>query len=695
MTIKLKIFLLIIICLLGGGIYSNALQSPFQFDDIGFIVNNPNIKDLVNFEAIWNTLRQKTRAVGFYTFALNYHFHGLDVFGYHLVNVMIHLINTILVWWFVQLIFTTTRMKGENIARYQNPISLLTALLFLAHPIQTQAVTYITQRFACLATCFYLLSVCFYMKGRLTTAHLGKSIFYFLLSAVSCLLGMFTKEIVFTLPFIIILSEFTFLRQEKQRFRMIFLFPILLFCLIVPIMFSFNVEKILFTSIPSGSHDGDMITSGSYLLTQFRVIVTYLKLLVFPQSLNFDYDFILSKNIFDIATLLSIATLALVMFLACKLLRKHVLIAFGIFWFFITLIVESSFIPIRHVIFEHRVYLPSVGFCLAAITGLFVIFNDVKRFAVVSTVLILLFSFLTFQRNEVWKDEIVFWTDVIEKSPNKSRGYNNLGFAYLEQGNFKKAVELLTKAIEMNPGKAQSYTNRGHAYSQLGDLELALEDLNRALKMNPNDPFSYLHRGEVFLKMQQVDLAMKDYSRFNEIGTNYADGYNRIGLAYFSLGKLKKALSAFEHALSLMPDSVAAHNNLGLVYGRLGLSQKSIESYKRAIFLDSRYAKAYINLGKAYYTAGKNEQATEVLSKAIEFDPENPIAQHNLGVLFYKKGEFTRSIQLFKRAIELNPTYEKAYYFLALAYNDLGMKDEFDYISFMLKKIQQRTEDSF
>jgi len=235
-----KIFPFAVIGILGTIIYSPSFHGFFQFDDNGFIVNNPVIRDINNVQAIWNGFPNPARFIGSYSFALNYHFHQLDVFGFHVVNFVIHCINTILVWWLMSLLLsspgikeglvdTKQKIEHKRFNQQKGIVAFLTALLFLTHPIQTQAVTYITQRFASLATLFYLASVCFYIKGRQEEGRGKVYVLFWLASAIAAILGMLTKQIVLTLPLAVILVEFSLFKQVPQSRRMQFIFAVLLF----------------------------------------------------------------------------------------------------------------------------------------------------------------------------------------------------------------------------------------------------------------------------------------------------------------------------------------------------------------------------------------------------------------------------------------------------------------------------------
>ena len=207
---------LVALVLLGILIYSNTFQSSFHFDDEIYILENYSIRNIWNLRGIWDFF--PTRFVAFFTFALNYTFHRFHLFGYHLVNLIIHLGASILTWWFIRLIFETPAIKKHRLSEYKSSISLFAAFLFLSHPIQTQAVTYIWQRCTSLVAFFYLFSLCFYFKSRLLqgikNAASRENTFYNL-SLGSGVLALFTKENALTLPLIVLLCEFYFFKETR------------------------------------------------------------------------------------------------------------------------------------------------------------------------------------------------------------------------------------------------------------------------------------------------------------------------------------------------------------------------------------------------------------------------------------------------------------------------------------------------
>ena len=306
---------ILLLALMGLLAYSNTFEVPFQFDDKPNIVINPIIKDLRYFleteKAKMFTGKNEypaftRRYIGHLTFALNYKIHGLDVTGYHVFNLFIHVLNAILLYWFVVLTFRTPKLKGSPLGDSSRPIALFAALLFVSHPMQTQAVTYIVQRLTSLATLFYMLSLVLYIKTRLKTeqqsSKTGAFLLYFF-SVVSALLAMKTKEIAFTLPLVIALYECMFFRGKIKR-RLIYLIPLLLTMLIIPLTY-IGLYSGMDRPVGEMIHDADRATTirdisrVDYLVTEFRVIVTYLRLLVLPVNQSVNYAPTLYRSFFD------------------------------------------------------------------------------------------------------------------------------------------------------------------------------------------------------------------------------------------------------------------------------------------------------------------------------------------------------------------------------------------------------------
>ncbi len=666
------------ILLLGILIYSNSFNCSFHFDDTFNIVNNTNIRDLSDVNAWWNI--SPNRPVAFFTFALNYHFNQLDVWGWHLVNLAIHLSNALLVWGLTLLIFSSPVMKDQPIARHKRTLALLTAFLFVSHPLATQSVTYIVQRMTSLAALFYLLSLVLYARARLSDTSPALKYGLFAGAFVSGVLALFTKENAFTLPFALLLLEFFFFRENKVTLnfrdrRIIWLLAVLLGGLLIMLQkFSF---RLLDPIAPEIANDYRTITSLHYLLTQFSVIVKYIGLLILPVNQSFDYDFPLSNSLFEIRTLLSFCFLLSLFGLGVYLFNRNRIISFCIFWFFLTLSIESSIIPINDLIFEHRTYLPSFGFFLLLSTGLVQGLWDRYRTVAMAVFIGIIASnaFLSFQRNKVWKDEFTLLSDMILKSPEKARGYNNRGNIYSRDGKYELGLKDFNQAIKVQPNYVDAYYNRGNAYYRQNKYELALNDFNKAIELAPDHPQAYNNRGSVFYGAKKYEQAINDFNKAIELKPALSDAYINRGNVFYAEKKYEQAIQDFNKAIDLKPGAADAYYNRGNVYKSLEQSDQAIADYSKSIELDPKNYNAYDGRGNVYLKDKKIAEAMSDFNKLIELNPGDPKSYISRGVLFFEEKKYEDAVRDFSKAISLRSDFAPAYFNRSLAQYYLGKRE--------------------
>jgi tetratricopeptide (TPR) repeat protein len=637
--------------------YSNTFDSSFHFDDEHYIVKNPVIKDLRNFTQPSSSIDFKgkfgyktftRRYIGYLTFALNYRLHGLNVAGYHIVNIFVHICTALLLYFFIMLTFKTPSLSNSAFKDYERHIALFTALLFACHPLQTQAVTYIWQRVTSLCTMFYLLSLVAYIKWRLSqsaksSAHGVKAkeegkvfpapAIYYLLSLASAILAMKTKELAFMLPVMIILYELIFF-EGKLKKRVLYLIPFIITMLIIPLTL-LNIDK------PIGEMVGDFerkitasseLSQGEYLLTEFRVLVTYLRLIFLPVNQNLDYDYPRHHSFFNIEIFSSFIFLALIFGLSVYILFRYRdsaphtrLISFGIIWFFINLLIESSIVGLDNVIFEHRMYLPSVGVFSALTVAIFMAIHRWKAYTrVIIAMLAIIIIALTgasYTKNSVWKDNLTLWQDVVNKSPNKARGYNNLGLALKSRGFIDKAIKQYMMAIKLNPSYPNPYSNLGNAYAFQGFIDKAIEQYLMAIKLNPSYPNPYSNLGNAYLSQGDVDKAIEQYLISIKLNPDHPSPYINLGNAYVSMGLLDMAITQYQTAIKLEPNNPIAHYNIGRAYHLKVLINSAIEHYLLAIKFKPDYPEAHHNLGIAYKSRGDTELAIREFNKALRLRP--------------------------------------------------------------------------
>ena len=687
-------------------LYSVPLQSKvFYFDDYVSIVQDQTIKT-IDMPTIFNAFNSRF-LVGL-SFALNYSLCNLHPFGYRLINLLIHGLNALLVY---LLIRATLYLYSAKRKTFPCPLewpAFFGSMLFLCHPIQTEPVNFITQRFVLMGTFFYLLTMYLYIQYRCRSKK-G----YLIASCGSAIAAMFCKEFVVTLPVMLILYDFYFLPGETIRKRCTGLLPFFIIVLIVPFLLSrtppdaIGVANIASANIIQQGNDqkaGDKIditrawgniSRHDYFLTEVNVMCTYIRLLFLPVNQNLDYDYPLSNGV-DAKTALCGAFLLCLLALAAVSYRSNRIISFTILWFFIALSVESSFIPIGHVIAEYRVYLASVGFVFLVAFLLYTRPIDLKRLNMIGAVILVGFSILTYQRNMVWKDEITLWGDTVQKSPHKARPHYNHGFVYFHQGKLDEAMPDFNEAIKINPG-APVYINRGIIYYEEGKFTDALSDYNKAIKINPDIAEAYYNRGNAYTQQNDLNDALSDYNKAIELNSDYAEAYSNRGSIYVKQGNFTQALASYNTAIDKYPHAASpmdfdiwrygiksalignvfkshyngyaeAFYNRGFIYDKQGDLTRAISDYSKAIVLNSDYADAYNNRGYIYSRQGSNTQAVSDFNKAIEINPNIAGYYYNRGIPESKLGNNDGAIADFTRAIELNPYYADAYYNRSILY---------------------------
>ena len=607
----------VIIVVTGVIAYINSLNVPFIFDDTPFIVNNAAITKLSNFLepsslpdkiTLLPTLKLNiiTRFFSFVSFAVNYQISGLNVEGFHVINILIHILNALLIYQLSNLTFKTCyceKLKEDGnssyliIDRNRRAISMLLALMFLSHPIQTEAVTYIVQRFTSLCTLFYLGAFVAYVKYRLST---NQKPGWLIISYVAACIAMLTKEIAVTLFLNILLYEYTFFSKPSKA-TLVRIVPFFLssFLVVFAIFFVKNLQHShlgLERSMEILAGD-DVISRFDYFCTQLTVILKYILLLIYPVNQNLDYDYPIYHTLLNGNVLSSL--LVIVVLLGYSIFCLHIsnkenknfglrFVGFGILWFFFAISVESSFIPIKDVIMEHRLYLPSFGFFLAAFFFAFHIMNMITSnkenvyYALMffSLLIVVVLTFATFKRNKVWANTIIFWEDVVRKSPVKKRPHIQLSIAYAQAGRDNDSMEQARIAAKLSP-----------------------------IDKNPH-----------FFMQSNIEDQLKNVS---------ADGHNKRGLDLLNQGNISEAEHEFKLAIDIKPAFAEAHSNLAVVHQQTEHFSDALIEYNKALQIDPKNPYIHYNLGIVLQKVGRISEAYAHFHVANDLAPHNPaFAQH-------------------------------------------------------------------
>jgi tetratricopeptide (TPR) repeat protein len=531
------------VVVLGSLAYANSFQGAFVFDDVVQILDNPALRDLGRLLRRADGFQvQPNRFVPYASFAANVRLWGLSPAGFHAVNLLVHLATALALFGIVVLGFRTPRVRESPISGNAPAVAFTAAALFVTHPIQTQAVTYIVQRITSIAALFYLGSILLYLAWRLAPAAGRRRALPYLLSLGAALLAMRSKEIAFTLPFALLLLEWALFGRPTAT-RWAALAPFGAAALVIPL-----------TLVQLGQPVGQVLAEASaatrvqatigrldYLRTEVAVLATYLRLLVWPSGQNIDHDFPLRFSFLDPGVLAAIAIHGSLLLLSAWAWTRSSpsarrpgdpawrLVSVGILFFFLAHAVESSVIPIVDVIFEHRVYLPSMGFFVAVATGAAIGARRLRpaRWAawlVGSTVVgSLLLAGATLTRNRVWRTDIALWMDATSKSPGKARPWFNLATALAEAGRREEALEPMRRAVHLDPGWANARTQYGGLLILAGRPAEAEPELRESLRLKPGEPATTFNLAEALWRTGRRPEAAEVYARYLDLTASGGD----------------------------------------------------------------------------------------------------------------------------------------------------------------------------
>ncbi len=650
--INIQFFIFWCFFLVGFIIYFPVINAPFQLDDYRHIVRNVAIKHLSNVSLIWSY--DPLRFLTYYSLALNHKMGGVKPGWYHVTGILIHIANAFLVYFLSLLLTKCGAFSKRADQQLKGATAFFTAFTFLVHPIQTQAVAYTIQRSILLATFFFLLSVYFYLRFR--TDHRLRFYVGSLTTAFFC---MFTKQVGIVLPFFILFMEiFLFGKERKSLLKKWSLFfPFALTLLVLPAVYVYRFHATTIRELAFLTKATPDISRFHYGMTQIRAMATYLRLLFFPFRQNLDYDFPIYKSFFGwpvFSSFLLISAFFLGWFLISK---REKIIWFGLVWFGLTMIPESSIFPLSDIIFEHRLYLPMVGFSIAAVASLALFLDDKKKFLRILGSVSVILAVLSWSRNNVWSDPIRFMSDVISKSPEKARPYNNLGFFYLNNKFYEKARQLFQKAIELDPRYTPAEENLGVLNYELKKVDEALPHFKKASVLDPSLADPYLYLGHIYFANKKWDQAESAYRQATRLDPSFAAAFNGLAKVYlekkepynaflmakrslyadpddldtyYLLGELalenrwfKDAYMAYQAILDFDPFSIATHSGLGNVYFRIGQFKEAAIEFETVLRANARDEGAYFNLANVYHELGDYEKAGRAIDRALLFAKQN------------------------------------------------------------------------
>jgi len=665
-AISLLFFMTVVVCL----IYANVLNGPFILDDIRNIQDNPHLRltnlTLEGIAGAGFKSPSANRPVANISFALNYYFHKYNPVFYHVVNIVIHITTGFLLFLLAKITLSFLSCSESDSHTW---IAFFAALIWLVHPIQTESVSYIVQRMNSMAAMFYVLSLLLYVKARLVDTK-GKKWLLFSGCVLSAALAMGSKEIAATLPFFIFLYEWYFFQDLSSTWLKKHYLPlvgilVLFCCLAVFYLGSDPSEKLRYFY---GTRD---FTLTQRVLTQFRVVLFYLSLLMFPHPsrLNLDHDFPLSHSLFDPATtVITMAAVVGLVGLSILVAKRDRLVSFCILWFLGNLVIESSVIGLE-ITFEHRTYLPSMFVCLMVVLLLYRVIKPKWIAVVLLSAVVTVCSLWTYERNKAWGNDVILWRDCVKKSPGKARPYNNLGLVLLNRGNAKEAVVRFAEAVKIKPDYADAHNNLGITLADQGSLKEAMSHYYEAVHINPGYADAHYNLGNALKKEGSVDKAITHYFAAVRIKPHFAEAHNNLGVSLASLGRLTEAIGHFSQAVGIKPDHARARSNLTKALAELERIDKDIAKTQKALKRNPENPALHCKLGNLLYSKGASDEAISEYHKALTIDPECIQALYNLAMVYtVATKEYDNARALLQKIIRLRPDTMQAYYGIASLY---------------------------
>jgi protein O-mannosyl-transferase len=577
-------------------IYANSFDCSWHYDDAPNIVDNTSIR-MKNFS--WAEMERSfhsypeiekrlygkvisgpasSRPFAYFSFAVNYYFGGVNVFGYHAVNFAVHYLSAVFLFLFIYNLLQLP-LLAPRYGQYAYSAALLSALLWAIHPIQVTAVTYIVQRMASMVSMFYIMAMYLYLKGRIAPTT-SRAITLYILCFVSFVLAAGTKQNAAMLPVSLVLFDLYFIQgvDRKSLFRTAKLLLAIMIC-------ALGILFLIVGNDPSVV-DYKIRTYGmtERLLTQPRIFFYYISLLLYPLNsrLMLVHDFDASRALFDPWTsFLSIGGLVILLGFALWKARRLPLISFAIIFFFINHLIEGSFFALE-LVYEHRNYLPSMLVFLPIAIGLLNLLDYYEKRKVVLVTFIgaissvmVIWGVTVIMYNDVFKTEMTLWKDSAQKTPGLHSSHHNLGIAYLNAGQLPEAYNELQKALQSE--RLANITNKYRVYSTLVNYYIAINDEDKILA--------------------STNEALKIFPK-------RADLHNLKGMILLKRNDPAAAEVEIRQAIALRPNDARFHTTLGVTLLRKKDYRGAIDQAKSALHLDTDFWQAYVLISDTFKEKG-------------------------------------------------------------------------------------------
>jgi tetratricopeptide (TPR) repeat protein len=563
---KIAIISILLIAALGFVVYAPSINGKFIYDDKFLVKENTYVKSWANIgkaftQDIGSGADQPFsfyRPLQLVTYMLDYSIWGLREFGYHLTNIILHVLASISVYWFVAVLLG-------------NPlVSLITALLFVAHPLHTEAICYISGRADPLSTIFFMLAFIYYIKQTRKD-----DLAYFILMILSYALSFLSRETCVILPALALLYHYAFKVKIKWK-----LFIPIAAMAVLYVISRYTVLAFLIKDLPIHT------TALQRIPGFFVALAGYMRILFWPLDLHMEYGApIFPWNYFQVYIGIGVLVTILAI-LAWK--RRSTVTFFGIAWFLIALAPVTNIYAINAFMAEHWLYVPCIGVFILMANGIAWL-SEKKNLrmiaALIIAALLIFYSAVTIRQNEYWKDPVSFYERTLKYIKWNPKLYDNMGDALCAAGRDNEAIPYFQRAVELEPRYAGAYSNLGNVYFKQAKYEDAFALYKKAVEIKPDFALGYNNLGNVCVVMGKYDEALAYYAKVIELAPNNPGVYSNMGLVYKIQGKMADAEISMNKAIAINPDFALPHSLLAHLYFENGRKDLAVKYYEKAVSL--------------------------------------------------------------------------------------------------------------
>jgi tetratricopeptide (TPR) repeat protein len=572
-------------------IYWNSLQNDFvNWDDPGLIIRNQRIRtlDWQNMLEIFTPKKSSTfQPIRVLSYAIDYRIWKFNPIGYHITNLLFYILTCITVFFSIWKLSTNLR-KGVSECSHQRA-AFFGSLLFAAHPVHVEAVTWLSARKEVLHGFFFFLAFYLYLRGKEEEGR--EKVILLSLVLLAFLLAVLSKPSAVVFPAVLLIYEIALIKDRWFDFVKRNWFFLLLSIFISLIFVIILIEVMLEAGGIKPYRGGSFFNN---LLASFYIFLNNIKLLTTTLNYSAAYTIRIFYSVLSLQTLLVVGVISLLFGLSVWSLKKTKIFFFSFFFLFVTLLPYLNIVPISTLLADRYLFIPSFSFCFLLGIGFDKFYSaTVKRFSegflkLLSVVVFLFllggYSFITFQQNKVWENSYTLWSDAVEKYPESNEANALMGVVYMNLGMDEKAAKYLEKAVQILPIDYESRNNLGIVYQRLEMAEKALNELLIAIALKPENDLIKINLSVFYQRQREYKKSEEILKYLISKKPQDASLYFRLGMLYKDMGHYEAAVSELIKATQLAPEIINPYEELGNIYiSKIGDREKGAYYYKRGI----------------------------------------------------------------------------------------------------------------